>query len=95
MLPVAFPPGVQKDVVFSVPYADDYWEKVREWSDHGKGFHRARRPSARPGLGHDRGARTGAGWTAGAHAPLSDTGALSSERRELSQAARLSRLMGG
>jgi hypothetical protein len=39
MLPVVFPPGIQKDVVFSVPYTDDYWEKVREWSDRGKAFH--------------------------------------------------------
>lgn len=39
MLPVVFPEGIQKDAVQSVLYSDDYWEKVKGWSDHGREFH--------------------------------------------------------
>ena len=53
----------------------------------------ARPPSARPGRGHDR-CPDEHRADGGAHAPLSDVRALSTERRVLSQAAPLSRLRG-
>lgn len=39
VLPAVFPEGIQKDAVQSVLYSDDYWEKVKGWSDHGHEFH--------------------------------------------------------